>query len=353
MARNKIVYLKDIENELKIDGIKSKYWVNKELYISKKYNDLFLKDIVVDKKGFVYGVCNCDCGERDLVTAIKPLLDGKTKTCKSCISKPCIGKRKSKYADNYYIGKVYGFLEVLTFYHGTNGNRSGVMWKLRCLNCGAIVDRFASLVANKNSTTISCGCVGVNRNNKYSIESYVGTYVNGTKVLRLLPKDYDKTGSQFWECECKYCGKPYIRCARHIVYGHVNSCGCQTESLGVLDISRFLKEHNIKYKKEYTFTDLYSKNGHKLRYDFGILDIENNLLGLIEYDGLFHYSIEKSFGRNLEEKTKNFEDVYDSDTRKNNYAKENSIPLLRIIYSRKTEQILDKLITFLKELDIL
>lgn len=66
------------------------------------------------------------------------------------------------------------------------------------------------------------------------------------------------------------------------------SCGCLKQSQGEYIIENILKKNNISYKKEYVFSDLLSpKNGY-LRFDFAILDDNNMVKKLIEYDGETH-----------------------------------------------------------------
>ena len=54
-----------------------------------------------------------------------------------------------------------------------------------------------------------------------------------------------------------------------------------------------------------------------------------------------------------ENKEKSFLDVQDSDRRKNNYAKEHKIPMLRIPYSRAAENAVAQLKEFLYSLGLL
>jgi hypothetical protein len=59
-------------------------------------------------------------------------------------------------------------------------------------------------------------------------------------------------------------------------------------SNGELKIYNLLKENNINFKKEFTVQDLKSpiKNTIPLRFDFAILDNNNNLIKLIEFQGI-------------------------------------------------------------------
>ena len=65
--------------------------------------------------------------------------------------------------------------------------------------------------------------------------------------------------------------------------GHQKSCGCLHSKTELL-IADILKENDILFVQQYTFNDLVSKKGVKLRFDFGIIK-DNKLYYLIEYDG--------------------------------------------------------------------
>lgn len=67
--------------------------------------------------------------------------------------------------------------------------------------------------------------------------------------------------------------------------GHVQSCGCLF-SKGEEKIAQLLTDNNYKFKKEVSFFDLRSKKGKLLRFDFAIYDNEDNLIELLEYDGI-------------------------------------------------------------------
>lgn len=65
-----------------------------------------------------------------------------------------------------------------------------------------------------------------------------------------------------------------------------------------------------------------------MKFDFGILDKQNNLLYLIEFDGSHHFKYRNS-GWNTFER---FKKVKHDDKRKDDYCKKNNILLIRIPY---------------------
>ena len=340
MARNKTVHLGDIEL---VTRSRSKYIVNKHKYINKRYNKLLLKDIVCDTKGFVYGVCDCECGEHDILTAIYKLVTNQTYSCSACARRAGSGFN-SIYDSDKYIGNIYGYLKVLSYYFGedSKGNK-GVFWHTQCIRCGKYKDFEASKLVG--GTTVSCGCVLYDRNNKYSDTSWIGKCVDGTLIINILNKT--KNG-QLWLCKCKYCGRLYNATAKKIVSRHTNSCGCIKESIGIIEITKYLDSIGMEYIKEWSSYNLLSQYGYRLRYDFALI-LENKVVAFIEYDGNQHDDPNAGFG-SYANRLSNYYDILDSDSRKNRFAAENNIPLLRIKYTRQSEEIINELKSFINKI---
>jgi very-short-patch-repair endonuclease len=111
-----------------------------------------------------------------------------------------------------------------------------------------------------------------------------------------------------------------------IPYNHLRGRGCPkcNESKGEIKVAKYLTENNISFIPQKTFKTLRDKRHLKL--DFYLDDI--NLL--IEYDGEYHYKAKR--GSTPEIKQKNLEIQQRRDKIKNEWAKANNIPLLRIPY---------------------
>ena len=130
-------------------------------------------------------------------------------------------------------------------------------------------------------------------------------------------------------------------------------CGCYTNSKNEVFLREYLKSRSINFIEQVTFDDLKAK--YKLRYDFGIYE-NDKLLFLIEYDGQQHYSPQRFGGISQEQAEKNFIKQQHHDKLKNDYAKENNIPLLRIRYDEDTISVLEnylKGLQLIKEDDII
>lgn len=135
-----------------------------------------------------------------------------------------------------------------------------------------------------------------------------------------------------WLCHCD-CGNDKIIDGHSLRIGLTKSCGC-TKSFGEEKIIKILTENNIKFETEKSFKNcIYKDTNFKAKFDFYV----NNQY-LIEYDGKQHFGIG---GWNDEE---NFKIIKNHDQYKNNWCKENNIPLIRIPYTQYNILCLDDLL---------
>lgn len=128
----------------------------------------------------------------------------------------------------------------------------------------------------------------------------------------------------YWWCECS-CGNRISVERTHLVNRSQSSCGCK-QSIGELNIIKLLTDNNITFKSQYTCTDLQTSNNGYLRFDFAILDSDNKIIRLIEFDGPQHTNENNYF---------NDSTIIQRDEIKNNYARSNNIPLVRIPYYKR------------------
>lgn len=151
--------------------------------------------------------------------------------------------------------------------------------------------------------------------------------------LLVLGKSQKSNRRLYWDCLCD-CGKQITVKGDHLRQGHQNSCGC-LNSVGEYKIANLLQENNIMFITQYRFKDFTADiNNIPYRFDFGI--IENNKLSyLIEFDGEQHYY--SSSSNNSWNSQENFEKTLERDYKKNNYCKQNNIPLIRIPYFIKND----------------
>ena len=209
--------------------------------------------------------------------------------------------------------KRFGRLLVLNRAPNKNGK---VYWLCQC-DCGNIKEISRSNLQSNH--TKSCGCIHSEQTIKNSRKDLTNQRFN-----KLLVKSYSYTGDNkkaFWLCECD-CGKQLIVCGTSLTSGNTSSCGICLKSKGEEKIFNLLSENNINFKTQYSFKDLIG-DCLPLRFDFAIFNKDNQLLYLIEYDGIQHF---KDTGWQNFNKTKEY------DNKKNLYCEEHNIPLIRIPY---------------------
>lgn len=229
-------------------------------------------------------------------------------------------------------GQTFGYWKVLYRAQNTKGGRA--KWHCICTACGTEKDvDGAHLRAGR---TTNCGCIRMQKMRQASIKHEEGKkygylYVNRMATEEEKPR-HDRTGI-YWNCTCTNCGKQnVIVFGDYLRNGDTISCGC-INSKNETKIEQILQNAKIKYQKQYSFNDLLAstnKQCDKLRFDFAIFN-NQNLIYLIEYDGIQHFNINSSF---IKKDMKLFTNNLQNDINKNKYCFQHNIPLIRIPYDQ-------------------
>lgn len=234
------------------------------------------------------------------------------------------------------VGNKYGYLTVTEQAPSKNKR---AMWKCQC-RCGNEV-----IVSGKNlrnGSTKSCGCYQKQR----AAESNMirGEDLSGRRFGKLVVIEEDgfftKTNgkrARLWKCKCD-CGNITRVQHSYLKSGDTNSCGC-INSIGNLTINKLLTLSGKNFKAEYTFNNFVCNSG-KYRFDFALLDNENKLLGLIEYQGNIHFYYDNN-GWNTKDK---FEERVKRDKIKKEYCIKNNIKLFYITYLDDIEEKIEEII---------
>lgn len=143
------------------------------------------------------------------------------------------------------------------------------------------------------------------------------------------------------------CGFKYEVCWSAFNTG--SRCPKCNQSKGEKFISDYLANQNILFTTQVRFNDCRLKN--PLPFDSGLVDSSKKVIALIEYDGEQHFKpVRFTTNTTQEQAEENLKTLQLRDKIKNQYCKDNNIPLLRIRYD---EDIEEKLAEFLKELDLI
>ena len=228
-------------------------------------------------------------------------------------------------------GKEYEFFTVIERNKEKGGKN--VWWNCKCC-CG---NSFIDTTTNINrGIRRSCGCKKKELTGQAHLKDLKGQFFG---ELYVIERDYnhEQHGIKprvYWLCQCS-CGNMVSVERAHLLNRNQSSCGCK-HSIGELNINKVLSNNNIKYKTQYTNKNLQTTKGGYLRYDFALLNEQDEVIRLIEFDGPQHSQDFDYFGKH--------EEIAKRDQLKNQYAKNNNIPLVRIPYYKRDTIILKDLI---------
>ena len=192
-----------------------------------------------------------------------------------------------------------------------------VVWECSC-ECGNTA--FITAKSLRNGNTQSCGCL-----HKDTIRKNFSKDITNQRfgnLVAIKPTDERRHGSIVWECQCD-CGNTHYASTELLLAGRCKSCGC-IHSRGNQKIKELLQQASLNFIAEYQIRI----NNINYYYDFAIID-NNKVACFIEYDGELHFEYKENRGWNNQE---NWEKTHRNDEIKNQYAKDNGIPLIRIPY---------------------
>lgn len=216
-------------------------------------------------------------------------------------------------------GQQFGNLVVL--HRGEDipdGKQKKPGWVCQCLLCGNIKTISGKNLRNGKST--SCGCT---RGGQLLIDEIGNRY---GKLVVVDRATNNSRGKARWKCKCD-CGSYTIVEGSNLRNGSSQSCGC-AKSYGEIFIREWLNSHDIPFYVEYSYDDLCSGKGVLLRFDFAIVDVNDKVQYLIEFQGLQHF-IDTNWGQVQREET---------DKKKYEYCKNNNIHLYYINYNDNWEE---------------
>lgn len=110
--------------------------------VGEKYGMLTIKSLLhnYNNTRITYVVCDCECGNRDVITRLNGLRSGNTKSC-GCIHSPSL------------LNKKFGMLTVVS---EEQSNSSQRRWLCKC-DCGATITLTSYQITSGH--TKSCGCL--------------------------------------------------------------------------------------------------------------------------------------------------------------------------------------------------
>ena len=265
------------------------------------FGDLIVIEEIENSSPRLYK-CKCSCGDEVIFERTQ---------LTSNIVHYCGNKNNHIERTNFndLTGQVFGKLTVLNPLPKRVDNK--VVWLCQC-ECGNTVEVISTNLIKGN--TLSCGC--------YHKEQITNDITNKRfgKLVALYPTEKRYGSSIIWKCQCD-CGTICEKPSNSLVSGGVKSCGCLI-SYGEEKIRTMLNEYQILFETQKAYDTCRFSNGRLAHFDFLIEDSY-----LIEYDGEQHYF---GWSYDIEDlKIQQQRDAY-----KNQWCKDNNIPLIRIPYTK-------------------
>ena len=219
-------------------------------------------------------------------------------------------------------GQKFGRLTVIN--KSEKRNASGqVYWNCLC-DCGKECTICGTSL--RIGKTKSCGCYNLEKTaerGRNRLEDLTGQTFGKLTVLYRVENHIQKNGQQKtqWHCKCE-CGNECDVCADYLKANRTKSCGCIRKSYGEDLITKILTENKIPFETEYRPNNcVFPNTNRKARFDFFV---DNKYF--IEFDGKQHFEQEAGWGESLD--NIQFRDKY-----KNDWCKQQNIPLYRIPYT--------------------
>lgn len=257
-----------------------------------------------------FGEFQCPVCKKLFIAPIGNIQEGNIKSC-GC---------NSKRPHEDLAGRTYGRLTVLRYLYS---DRHGPIWECQC-SCHqkTILQVYGSNLTSGNTT--SCGCIQKERTSQTHFKDLTNKRFGKLTALYTIGK---QNGSYIWHCKCD-CGRYSDVISSNLLMGTTKSCGHCIASYGEKFIEEYLKNKNIVFEMQKTFTDLINPQSNKKLYiDFYIPKL--NLA--IECDGEQHRQ-EKGSGYYTEQTLKHIQYL---DSIKDSWCKSNGITIYRIVYKNK------------------
>ena len=222
-------------------------------------------------------------------------------------------------------GQKFGKWTVLekTNKRAKNGK---VIWKCQC-ECGNIGFIDGTSLKSGNSKSCGKGSCHTGKPKGKGMVDLTNQRFDLLTVIKSTGRSDPKNGV-IWECKCD-CGNVCYKTTSSLHKSKINSCGCVQQSKGAYDIENLLKENNIKFFKEYSFSNC--KHIHMLPFDFYLPDYNV----LIEFDGQQHFINKPHF--------EPLKLIREKDLIKTHYCLDNNYILIRIPFCYKELHIEDLL----------
>ena len=177
--------------------------------------------------------------------------------------------------------------------------------------------------------TKSCGCGAASLPYRRDLHGQVFGYA---KVIEYDAKTSQEKGRSYWECECLLCGKRFSILNTNLTKDdRTPSCGEHNISYAEEEIKSLLDKYQVSYIFQYRNDKMrFQETNRKMPFDFAILNKNNEVVFLLEYDGEQHFK-----EISIWEERDNLTFRQQRDQEKEQKCQQLNIPLERISYKEK------------------
>lgn len=288
--------------------------------LCKKHNFIYVGNRYENKKLYVDFICK---KHKELGVQSMEYQNMK-RDLKGC--KYCAGKQLPEWYVIEKMQEVNPDVELLEPYVNIT-----TRIKCRCKKHGIISNKTPKEILSGRGC-VQCGLEKLSACNTLSNEEYIESVKKINPDITVLGNYI--SGEEDILVKCNKCGHEWSQKARNFssYYRICPLCGGYS---GEILVSNFLNNFKFKYKQQYRFNDCIDKR--PLPFDFAILDENDKVLCLIEYDGEGHFSPVTIMKMPYKEADNAFKNTVKHDMIKDLYCEENNIPLIRIPYWEKED----------------
>ena len=228
------------------------------------------------------------------------------------------------------VDEVHGKDKIIMKEYGGGTNTKS--WFM-CVECGYLWSTALNNVTNGNKS----GCPKCSRGmitTKEEAQAKVDEVHGEGKIIVTEYGGTVNTQTLFMCCKCKQLWSTTLS---HVT-SHKTGCPYCKQWKHMKKVGKLIEKllpKGFTLKSEHTFNEL--RHRGLLKIDFAILDSENNVVGLIEVNGIQHYKYVPHFHRNG---VSDYLDQVERDNKKAVFAVENNLPLLVVpFWAKKTKDI--------------
>lgn len=275
----------------------------------------YIKTQIENNIPYIYFICK----KHKILGVQKMRRDNMNRECvKGC--QYCSYKNLPHWYVKYIIEFNYS-IEVLSEYDGMNKPIT-----CRCLIHDEIFTTLAKYVFHNGTGCSMCTKEKLSKKSRLTLDEVKTRILARNPDVEILNLDSYVGWETKMKLKCKKCGFVWQSPFCSIINNTGRCPGCQSGSYGEQIISSILLDKAIYFVPQYKFADCRGEK-NPLPFDFAILDNNDNVLGLIEYNGEQHYYPVEYFGGK-----EKFDKQVKRDNIKRNYCETNDIPLLIIPY---------------------